>query len=112
MRFLLYWQGAMELPAHKGSVKLLMKRRESASAMTLSLAFQCLPAPWFLTPEKTSCGNTMEEVSVESMRADMTKAEPLGGPCQTETFPISVTELQSQFESLGGRKVSAHRFCS
>lgn len=108
----MYWQGAMELPTHKGSVKLLMKTWESTSALTLTLAFQCLPAPRFLTLEKTSCGNTKEDVFVESVRADVTKAEPLGGPCQTETFPITVKELQSQFEGLGGRKVSAHRFCS
>ena len=38
--------------------------------------------------------------------------EPLGSPGEVETFPVAVKELESHFESLGGRKVSARRFCS
>ncbi|XP_066849307.1 uncharacterized protein [Anser cygnoides] len=95
--------GAMELPdltVQKSSVKLLMKRWESASALTPSLAFQRLPAPRSLAPEKASPGSTVEEAAADSGRADVT----LGGPRRTETFPISVKELQSHFETLGGRK--------
>ncbi|XP_040406806.1 uncharacterized protein LOC121066987 [Cygnus olor] len=97
----------MQLPdmtVQKGSVKLVMKRWESASALTPSLAFQRLPAPQSLAPEKTSRGSSVEEISVESGRMDVTKEEPLGGPRQTDTFPISVKELQSHFETLGRRK--------
>lgn len=107
----MHWQGAMELPdltVEKSSVQLLMKRWESASARAPSLAFQRLPAPRSLAPEKASPGSTVEEAAADSGRAD----ETLGGPRRTETFPISVKELQSHFETLGGRKVSARRFCS
>ncbi|XP_066850740.1 uncharacterized protein [Anser cygnoides] len=103
MRYPLHWQGAMELPdltVQKSSVKLLMKRWESASALTPSLAFQRLPAPRSLAPEKASPGSTVEDAAADSGRADVT----LGGPRRTETFPISVKELQSHFETLGGRK--------
>lgn len=33
--------------------------------------------------------------------------ETLGGPQQMEDFPITVEELRSHFEALGGKKVSA-----
>ena len=115
MKYLLHWQGVMELPdltVQKGSVKLLKERWESASALTPSLAFQCLPAPRSLAPEKTSRGSTVEEAPVDSGRADVIKEEPLGSPRQIETFPITIKELQSRFETLGGRKVSTGRLCS
>nr|XP_013035506.2 uncharacterized protein LOC106035336 [Anser cygnoides] len=99
--------GTMEQPdltAQKGSVKLLRERWESISAPTPGLALRCLPAPWSLAPEKTSRGRTMEEVPADSGRAEVIKEEPLDSPYQTETFPITVKELQSHFEILGGMK--------
>nr|XP_047910974.1 uncharacterized protein LOC106030399 isoform X1 [Anser cygnoides] len=115
MRYLLHWQGAMELPdltPRKGSVKLLKERWESASALTPSLAFQRLPAPRSLVPEKTSRGSTVEEALVDSGRADVIKEEPLGSPRQVETFPITVKKLQSRYETLGGRKEAESGRCS
>lgn len=106
----IYWQGTLELPdltLQKGSVKLLKERWESASALRPSLALQRLPAPRSTAPEKSSHGSTIEKVPADSGRVDVFKEEPLGGPRWIEPFPITVKELQSRFETLGGRKVSA-----
>lgn len=96
----------------KDSVKLLKERWESASALRPSLELQCPPAPRSQAPVKSSCGSDVEKGPADSERADVFKEEPLGGPCQIEPFSITMKELKRQSDTLGGRKVSAGRFCS
>lgn len=96
----------------KGSVKLLKERRESAIAPRPSLVLQLPPAPWPLAPMESSHGSTVEKDPADSRRADGFKEEPLGGAYQIEPFSITVKELKRHFDTLGGRKVSAERFCS
>ncbi|XP_035187240.1 xin actin-binding repeat-containing protein 2 [Oxyura jamaicensis] len=99
--------GILELPdltLQKGSVKLLKERWESASALRPSLVLRHLPAPWSMAPEKSSRSSTMEKVLADSGRVDVFKEEPLGDPHWIEPFPVTVKELQSRFETLGGRK--------
>ena len=96
----------------KGSVILLKERWESASALRPSLELRCPPARWSPAPVKSSHGSTVEKDPADGRRTDVVKEEPLGGACQIEPFSITVKELRSHFETLGGRKVSAGRFCS
>ncbi|XP_074001828.1 xin actin-binding repeat-containing protein 2 [Numenius arquata] len=103
----LYWQGTLELadlPLQKGSVELLKQRWESANATRPGLMLQCSPAPRSLVLGKISCSSTVEKVPADSRRADVFNEETLGGPQQMEDFPITVEELRSHFEALGGKK--------
>ncbi|XP_066834671.1 uncharacterized protein [Anser cygnoides] len=99
--------GMMESPdltPQRGSVKLLMEKWESASAPRPNLVLQHPPAPRSLAREKSCHVSTVKKVLADSGSVDMIKEEPLGGPREIETFPIAMKELQSHFESLGGRK--------
>ncbi|XP_065526694.1 xin actin-binding repeat-containing protein 2 [Lathamus discolor] len=103
-RYMLHWQGTLELadlPLQKGSVELLKQRWESANAMRPG---QCSSAPMSLTLDKMSCSSTKEKVPADRRRTDMFKEETLAGPQQAEHFPITVEELRSHFEALGGKK--------
>ncbi|XP_014809618.1 PREDICTED: xin actin-binding repeat-containing protein 2 [Calidris pugnax] len=93
-----------DLPLQKGSVELLKQRWESANATRPGLMLLCSPAPRSLVPGKISCSSTMEKVPAGSRRADAFNEETLGGPQQMEDFPITVEELRSHFEALGGKK--------
>lgn len=109
-RYLLRWQGTLELadlPLQKGSVELLKRRWESTDATRPGPTLRCSPAPRSPVPAKISCSSTMEKVPADSRRADMFKEETSGGPQQTEHFPITVEELRTHFEALGGKKVGA-----
>lgn len=109
-RYMLHWQGTLELadfPLQKGSVKLLKQRWESTNATRPGWTLQCSPVPRSLVLGKISCSSTVEKVPADSRRADVFKEETPGGPQQTEHFPITVEELRSHFEALGGKKVSA-----
>ncbi|CAN0215267.1 unnamed protein product [Bubo scandiacus] len=92
-----------DLPLQKGSVELLKQKWESTNATRPGLTLQCSPVPASLVPDKISCSSTMEKVPADSRRADVFK-ETLGGPQQIEHFPITVEELRSHFEALGGKK--------
>lgn len=103
---MLHWQGMLELadlPLQKGSVELLKQRWESANATRLGLMFQHSPAPPSLVPDKI----TLEKMPSDSRRADVFKEETLGGSQLMDHVPVTVEELRSHFEALGGRKVSA-----
>lgn len=91
-----------DLPLQKGSVELLKQRWESANAMRPGLMFQHPPLPPSLVPDRMA----LEKKPSDSRRADVFKEEPLGGS-QLEHVPVTVEELRSHFEALGGRKVSA-----
>lgn len=109
-RCMLHWQGTLELadlPLQKGSVELLKQRWESANATRPGPMLWCSPAPQSLVPDKISYNSTMEKAPVDTRRADVFKEETIGGPQQIEHFPITVEELRSHFEALGGKKVSA-----
>ncbi|KAM9628825.1 xin actin-binding repeat-containing protein 2-like [Morphnus guianensis] len=93
-----------DLPLQKGSVELLKQRWESTDATRPGLTLWCSPAPRSLVPDKISCSSTVEKVPADSRRADVFKEETSGGPQQTEHFPITVEELRSHFEALGGKK--------
>ncbi|XP_010116886.1 PREDICTED: xin actin-binding repeat-containing protein 2-like [Chlamydotis macqueenii] len=106
-RYMLHWQGTLELadfPLQKGSVELLKQRWESATATRAGPTLWCSPAPQPLMPGKISCSSTMEKVPADSRRADVFKEETLGGPQQIEHFPVTVEELRSRFEALGGKQ--------
>lgn len=108
-RYMLHWQGTLELadlPLQKGSVELLKQQWESTNATRPGLPLQCSPAPRSLVPGKISCSSTVEKVPADNRRADVFKEETLGDPQQIEHFPITVEELRSRFEALGGKKVS------
>ncbi|XP_052648330.1 LOW QUALITY PROTEIN: xin actin-binding repeat-containing protein 2 [Harpia harpyja] len=93
-----------DLPLQKGSVELLKQRWESTDATRPGPTLWCSPAPRSLVPDKISCSSTVEKVPADSRRADVFKEETSGGPQQTEHFPITVEELRSHFEALGGKK--------
>ncbi|KAK4817260.1 hypothetical protein QYF61_005473 [Mycteria americana] len=93
-----------DLPLQKGSVELLKQRWESANATRPGPTLRCSPAPRSLVLGKISCTSTVENVPADSRRADVFKEEILGGPQQMEHFPITVEELRSHFEALGGKK--------
>ncbi|PKU49446.1 xin actin-binding repeat-containing protein 2 [Limosa lapponica baueri] len=104
---MLHWQGTLDLadlPLQKGSVELLKQRWESTNATRPGLMLRCSPAPQSLVPGKISCSNTVEKVPAGSRRADVFNKETLGGPQQMEDFPITVEDLRSHFEALGGKK--------
>ncbi|XP_009994596.1 PREDICTED: xin actin-binding repeat-containing protein 2 [Chaetura pelagica] len=106
-RYMLHWQGTLELadfPLQKGSVELLKQKWESATARRPGPMLQRSPTPQSLVPGKISCFSAMEKVSTESRRMDVFKEESLGAPQQIEDFPITVEELRSRFEALGGKK--------
>ncbi|XP_061231603.1 xin actin-binding repeat-containing protein 2 [Neopsephotus bourkii] len=106
-RYMLYWQDTLELadlPLQKGSVELLKRRWESANAVRPGLMLQCSSAPMSLVLDKMSRSSTKEKVPADSRRIDMFKEETPAGPQQTEHFPITVEELRSHFEALGGKK--------
>lgn len=108
--YMLYWQGTLELPdlpLQKGSVKLLTQRWECASAPRSSLTLRRLPALRSPVPDKTRQSSNVEKELADSERVEVFKEEPLGGPRQIERSTIAVKELQSHFEILAGRKVSA-----
>lgn len=110
LRYMLHWQGTLELadlPLQKGSVELLKQRWESTNATRPGPTLQCSPAPRSLVLGKISCSSTVEKVPADSRRVDVFKEETLGGLQQIEHFPITVEELRSHFEALGGKKVSA-----
>ncbi|XP_005416140.2 xin actin-binding repeat-containing protein 2 [Geospiza fortis] len=88
-----------DLPLQKGSVELLKQRWESANATRPSLMFQHSPRPPSLVPDRMA----LEKMPSDSRRADVFKEEPLGGS-QLEHVPVTVEELRSHFEALGGRK--------
>ncbi|XP_066834209.1 uncharacterized protein [Anser cygnoides] len=99
--------GTMESPdltLQRGSVRLLLEKWESASAPRPNLVLQHPPAPRSLAREKSCHVSIVEKVLADSGSVDMIKEEHLGGPREIETFPIAMKELQSRFESLGGRK--------
>ncbi|XP_026708249.1 xin actin-binding repeat-containing protein 2 [Athene cunicularia] len=96
--------GTLELAdLQKGSVELLKQKWESTNATRPGATLQCSPAPGSLVPGKISCSSTMEMVPADGRRADVCK-ETLGDPQQIEHFPITVEELRSHFETLGGKK--------
>ncbi|XP_010146357.1 PREDICTED: xin actin-binding repeat-containing protein 2 [Eurypyga helias] len=104
---MLHWQGTLELadfPLQKGSVELLKQRWESINATRPGLTLQYSPVPQSLALGKMSCSSTMEKVPAENRRPDVFKEETLGGPQQIEPSPITVEELRSHFEALGGKK--------
>lgn len=103
---MLHWQGMLELadlPLQKGSVELLKQRWESANATRPGLMFPHSPLPSSLVPDRTA----LEKMPSNSRRADVFKEESLGGSQLMEHVPVTVEELRSHFEALGGRKVSA-----
>lgn len=105
-RYMLHWQGMLELadlPLQKGSVELLKQRWESANTTRPGLMFQQSPLPPSLVPDRIA----LEKMSSDSRRADVFKEETLGGSQLMEHVPVTVEELRSHFEALGGRKVSA-----
>ncbi|XP_023786215.1 xin actin-binding repeat-containing protein 2 [Cyanistes caeruleus] len=100
---MLHWQGTLELadlPLQKGSVELLKQRWESANATRPHLMFQHLPLPPSLVPDRIS----LEKMPSDSRRADAFKEETLSGSQLMEHVPVTVEELRSHFEALGGRK--------
>ncbi|XP_054685388.1 xin actin-binding repeat-containing protein 2 [Grus americana] len=104
---MLRWQGTLELadlPLQKGSVELLKQRWESANAARPGSMLRCSPAPRSLVPDKISSSSTVKKVPADSRRVDVFKEETLGGPQQIEHFPVTVEELRSHFEALGGKK--------
>lgn len=105
-RYMLHWQGTLELadlPLQKGSVELLKQRWESPNMTRPSLMFQHSPLPPSLVPDRIA----LEKMSSDSRRADVFKEETLGGSQPMEHVPVTVEELRSHFEALGGKKVSA-----
>lgn len=101
----MHWQGMLELadlPLQKGSVELLKQRWESANVTRPGLTFQHSQLPPSLVPDRMA----LEKMPSDSRRADVSKEETLGGS-QLEHVPVTVEELRSHFEALGGRKVSA-----
>ncbi|KAF2985678.1 hypothetical protein EK904_012213 [Melospiza melodia maxima] len=97
-----YRQGMLELadlPLQKGSVELLKQRWESANATRPGLMFQHPPLPPPLVPDRM----VLEKMPSDSRRTDVFKEEPVGGS-QLEHVPVTVEELRSHFEALGGRK--------
>nr|XP_026647451.1 xin actin-binding repeat-containing protein 2 [Zonotrichia albicollis] len=88
-----------DLPLQKGSVELLKQRWESANATRPGLMFQHPPLPPPLVPDRM----VLEKMPSDSRRTDVFKEEPVGGS-QLEHVPVTVEELRSHFEALGGRK--------
>ncbi|XP_039556493.1 xin actin-binding repeat-containing protein 2 [Passer montanus] len=88
-----------DLPLQKGSVELLKQRWESAHATRPGLMFQHSPLPPSLVPDRMA----LEKMPSGSRRADVLKEETPGGS-QLEHVPVTVEELRSHFEALGGRK--------
>ncbi|XP_009953238.1 PREDICTED: xin actin-binding repeat-containing protein 2-like, partial [Leptosomus discolor] len=113
---MLHWQGTLKLadwPLQKGSVELLKQRWESTNATRPGPTLHCSPAPRSLVPDKISCSSAMEKVPADRMRADVLNEESLGGPQQIEHFPITVEQLRTHFEALGGKKTSEKtKFCT
>ncbi|OWK54232.1 Xin actin-binding repeat-containing protein 2 [Lonchura striata] len=89
-----------DLPLQKGSVELLKQRWESASATRPGLMFQHSPLPPPLVPDRIA----LEKMPSDSRRADVFKEETPGGSQLVEHIPVTVEELRSHFEALGGRK--------
>ncbi|RLW04872.1 hypothetical protein DV515_00005488, partial [Chloebia gouldiae] len=96
-------QGMLELadlPLQKGSVELLKQRWESANAARPGPMFQHSPLPPSLVPDRIA----LEKMPSDSRRAEVFKEESPGGSQPVEHIPITVEELRSHFEALGGRK--------
>lgn len=103
-----------DVTPQKGSLQLLVKKRESASATSPSVVRQRPPVP---RARSRSRKRRIRVKSVEILRAhgrlmETIEEEPLDSSGEIETFPVAVKEVESHVESLGGRKVSARRFCS
>eukprot|EP00075_Anas_platyrhynchos_P039722 XP_027328975.1 uncharacterized protein LOC113845757 [Anas platyrhynchos] len=99
--------GTMESPAvtpQKGSLKLLVKERESASATRPTLVRQRPPAPRSRARKRRIRVRSVEILRAQGRLMETIEEEPLGSAEETETFPVSDKELQSHFENLGGRK--------
>lgn len=94
-----------DLPLQKGSVELLKQRWESANATRPGLMFQHSPFPPSLVPDRIA----LEKMSSDSRRADVFNEETPSGSQLMEHVPVTVEELRSHFEALGGRKVSDWR---
>lgn len=101
-----------EVTPRKGSFQLLVKKRESASATRPSLVRQRPPAPRSRARRRRIRVKSVEILRAEGRIMETIEEEPLGSTGETETFPVAVKELESHFENLGGRKVSARRFCA
>ncbi|XP_009077138.1 PREDICTED: LIM domain and actin-binding protein 1-like [Acanthisitta chloris] len=104
---MLHWQGTLELadlPLQKGSVELLKQRWETTSATRPGLMLRYSPAPPPLVLDKISSSSTLKKVPSESRRADVVKEETLAGSQLVEHISITVEELRSHFEALGGKK--------
>ncbi|KAI1237200.1 hypothetical protein IHE44_0014458 [Lamprotornis superbus] len=89
-----------DLPLQKGSVELLKQRWESANATRPGLMFQHSPLPPSLVPGRIA----LDKMPSDSKRTDVFKEETLGGSQLMEHVPVTVEELRSHFEALGGRK--------
>nr|XP_038022364.1 uncharacterized protein LOC119713047 [Anas platyrhynchos] len=101
--------GTMEsrdVTPQKGSLQLLVKKRESASATSPSVVRQRPPVP---RARSRSRKRRIRVKSVEVLRAhgrlmETIEEEPLDSSGEIETFPVAVKEVESHLESLGVRK--------